>query len=72
MTFPLATQDKIDTSKGFYDKYDNIPLCLGCVDGTHIAILAPKKQEKAYINRKHYHSINVMVSSLINGYALQY
>ncbi|KAI9552688.1 putative nuclease HARBI1 [Daphnia sinensis] len=32
---------------------------VGCIDGTHIRIVRPKHHEKAYINRKNYHSLNV-------------
>lgn len=39
------------------------PCVIGCVDGTHIAIQAPSTEpEKPYVNRKGYHSINVLVS----------
>lgn len=36
------------------------PNVIGCIDGTHIRIQAPNEDEKSYINRKNYHSINVM------------
>ncbi|XP_071118415.1 putative nuclease HARBI1 [Haliotis cracherodii] len=35
------------------------PSVLGCIDGTHIRIQAPTRDEPAYVNRKGYHSINV-------------
>ena len=35
------------------------PGVLGCVDGTHIPIIAPSVDEYAYVNRKNFHSINV-------------
>lgn len=38
---------------------------VGCVDKTHIPILAPKGNEKAYLNRKHYHSVNLMVNDFL-------
>ncbi|KAL4720727.1 hypothetical protein ACJJTC_004444 [Scirpophaga incertulas] len=34
---------------------------LGCIDGTHVALLKPKDNEERYINRKGYHSLNVMI-----------
>ena len=39
-----------------------MPGVMGCIDGTHIRILAPHQQEWAYVNRKGYHSINVQVN----------
>lgn len=65
MEFPLSIEDRISTSAAFHEKYDGVPLCLGCVDGTHIPILAPKGNEKAYINRENYHSVNLMVSDYL-------
>ncbi|KAG8238247.1 hypothetical protein J437_LFUL017811 [Ladona fulva] len=38
-----------------------IPGVLGYVDGTHIAIKAPKEEEHLYFNRKNYHSINAQI-----------
>ena len=32
---------------------------ISAVDGTHIRIIAPHSDEENYVNRKHYHSINV-------------
>ena len=42
----------------FQEKY-GFPKVLGCVDGSHIPIVAPSKNEPPYVNRKGYHSINV-------------
>ena len=35
------------------------PGVLGCIHGTHIPVIAPSRDECAYINRKNFHSINV-------------
>ena len=37
------------------------PNVIGCVDGTHIPIIAPSVDEVDYVNRKSFHSINVQV-----------
>nr|CAI5826194.1 unnamed protein product [Callosobruchus analis] len=42
------------------------PGIIGCIDCTHVAIVSPHQQhpdypEHLYINRKHYHSINVQL-----------
>lgn len=34
---------------------------IGAIDCTHIAILAPKNHEEAYVNHHGYHSINVQM-----------
>ncbi|XP_045031108.1 putative nuclease HARBI1 [Daphnia magna] len=36
-----------------------IPGIIGCIDGTHIRLQRPTVHEKAYVNRKNYHSISV-------------
>ncbi|CAL1683867.1 unnamed protein product [Lasius platythorax] len=42
----------------------NFPGVIGAIDGTHIAIWPPtKNREHLYINRKLYHSLNVMIVS---------
>ena len=35
------------------------PGVLGCIDCTHIPIIAPADDEYSYVNRKNFHSINV-------------
>nr|CAI5859598.1 unnamed protein product [Callosobruchus analis] len=49
----------------FYMKF-GFPGVIGCIDCTHVAIISPHQQhpdypEHLYINRKHYHSINVQL-----------
>lgn len=42
-----------------------MPGVIGAIDGTHVAILCPKKEvEHVYYNRKQYHSLNVLLVSL--------
>ena len=42
-----------------YENKWGFPMCAGCVDGTHIPILAPKENHKDYVNRKGFHSIHM-------------
>ncbi|CAI5678493.1 unnamed protein product [Oreochromis niloticus] len=48
--------------EGFH-KIAGFPGVIGCIDGTHIPIIAPSVNEGDYVNRKSFHSINVQVSS---------
>lgn len=38
-----------------------LPRVIGCVDGTHVKLMAPKAYEEEFVNRKGYHSLNVQV-----------
>ncbi|KYN05505.1 Putative nuclease HARBI1 [Cyphomyrmex costatus] len=45
-----------------YFVHTNFPGVIGAIDGTHVAIWPPdKNREHLYINRKLYHSLNVMI-----------
>lgn len=57
--FPKTAQEKMTIRDGFYN-IGGFPNVIGCVDGSHIRIQAPTEDEKCYVNRKCYHSINVM------------
>ncbi|XP_045022902.1 uncharacterized protein LOC123466829 [Daphnia magna] len=47
------------TLKREYAEIARIPGIIGSIDGTHIRIQRPILHEKAYVNRKNYHSINM-------------
>ena len=46
--------------ESFY-RYCGIPRTIGSIDGCQIPILGPAINEKVYVNRKGYHSINCQV-----------
>ncbi|XP_062596160.1 putative nuclease HARBI1 [Saccostrea cucullata] len=58
--FPSG-QDAINTQRMFH-AVAGFPGVLGYVDGTFIRIQTPKENEPDYINRKGYHSLNVMMT----------
>lgn len=65
--FPI-TQDEKQIKKEQFMAAFGFPGVIGCVDGTHIAIVPPHDNEHIYFNRKRYHSKNVQIicdSSLI-------
>lgn len=45
-----------------YERHSAFPKVIGCIDGTHIKIDAPKFDSDSYINRKGTHSVQVQVS----------
>ena len=61
----LPTQQEADGQKQQFFAMAGFPNVIGCVDGTHIRILAPSVNEHEYVNRKNFHSINVQVSAFI-------
>ncbi|CAG9094750.1 unnamed protein product [Plutella xylostella] len=58
--FPQNEVEREILKRRFYEKY-GIPAIIGCIDGTHVAIIRPQNFEERYFNRKHYHSRNVMI-----------
>ena len=58
---PTNSTDISTTKSEFYD-IAGFAGVLGDVDGSHFPIIAPPgDDEKAYVNRKNFHSINVQV-----------
>ncbi|MCL4156128.1 UNVERIFIED_CONTAM: hypothetical protein GTU68_019153 [Idotea baltica] len=56
--FPTIDEQLAGEKQEFY-RIGNFPNVIGCVDGTHIPIEKPNIHEQRFVNRKHYHSINV-------------
>lgn len=64
--FPTTNENVARATAGFRLMTGcRIPKVMGCVDGTHVRILAPSsnEHEEAYVNRKGFHSINVQIVS---------
>ena len=59
--WPTTWEAKYDIARQYHEK-SAVPFCMGAIDGTHVAILSLCNNEVAYVNRKGYHSLNVMVS----------
>jgi|SRR6218665_298546 len=62
----LPCQEEADVTKTKFYQMGGFPNVIGCVDGTHVRILAPTENEHEYVNRKSFHSINVQV--ITNAY----
>ena len=48
---PTSEKDVNELIRNFYN-IDGFPLCVGAIDGTHIAIEEPKENASDYTNRK--------------------
>lgn len=53
------SRDEILKAKNELYQIASLPGTIGCIDCTHIPIIAPHENEYAYVNRKKFHSINV-------------
>lgn len=53
------TQEEKQVIKDHYERKNGFPNIIGSLDGTHIRISAPRENQKSYINRKGFHSIQL-------------
>lgn len=51
--WPTNEREKMEIQREFYEMA-GLPGSIGCVDGTHINIIAPSLHEEAYVNRKDF------------------
>ncbi|XP_056001720.1 putative nuclease HARBI1 [Ostrea edulis] len=58
--FPVQA-DQIRRNQEHFLQVAGFPGIVGSIDGTHVQIIAPSVDENEFINRHHYHSINVQV-----------
>ena len=56
--FHQTQEERDNVKQGFYN-IANFPCAIGCIDATHIRIIAPTENEWDFVNQKRYHSINV-------------
>ncbi|XP_049518731.1 putative nuclease HARBI1 [Dermacentor silvarum] len=60
--YPRTSEEKAAVKEGFL-RHGGIPGVIGCVDGSLIAIIAPKGDNKAaYMCRKGFYALNMFVS----------
>jgi len=55
LQFPTSERDRERIAKGFEVKC-NFPICLGAVDGKHVAIVPPPGTSSYFFNYKGYNS----------------
>ncbi|KAL0879156.1 hypothetical protein ABMA27_002950, partial [Loxostege sticticalis] len=58
--FPFHRHEREQVKRDFYRAF-RMPGVLGCIDGTHVAIVCPPRNEERFYNRKGYHSLNVLI-----------
>ena len=68
---PTDMIDIHNTMRQFHS-LSGFPRVIGAIDGSHIPIKAPSRDEEIYINRKRFHSLNIQVVSDANRKILSY
>ena len=63
--FPVTPQARHVAREKFLNACQPFEGAIGAIDCTHVAILAPKVHEEAYVNHDGYHSINVQMVHII-------
>jgi hypothetical protein len=58
--FPTSIEEIRNVKRDFYE-VSSFPNVIGVIDGTHIQIQSPSREEECYVNRMGYHSINTQV-----------
>ncbi|KAJ1144076.1 hypothetical protein NDU88_010378 [Pleurodeles waltl] len=66
IVFPQV--EDLPTVKGDFYALGHIPNIIGAIDGTHVALVPPRRSEQVYRNRKSYHSMNVQMVCLADQY----
>lgn len=67
---------ELQTEEQLFQRRNGFPGIVGAIDGTHIQIKAPRDHPQSYVNRKHYHSLqlqcvcrhNRLFSHVFTGY----
>lgn len=62
IVFPTDEREKHIIKQGFYEQ-TGFPGVIGCVDGTHVSIIAPTHDKHLFYNRKGFYSLNGMLVS---------
>ncbi|KAJ1153870.1 hypothetical protein NDU88_006628 [Pleurodeles waltl] len=66
IVFPQV--EDLPTVKGDFYALGHIPNIIGAIDGTHVALVPPRRSEQVYRNQKSYHSMNVQMVCLADQY----
>ena len=65
--WPHRPVEKLRTAVDWHQAHGH-PRVLGAIDGCHVAIRRPRRNDGAFVNRHGWHSLNVMVSGFKDIY----
>lgn len=60
ISFP-TTLAGLERNARFFERRSLIPNIIGAIDGSHIKVAPPKRDEQSYYNRKSFHSVRSVV-----------
>ena len=55
--FPSESRQRV--IQEYFLQHGGFPLAIGCIDGSHVAIISPASNEEVYVKQKLFHSINI-------------
>ena len=58
----MPNHSSAQLTKGQFYSLGRFPGVIGAIDGTRIPIIAPSEDEHLFVNRKGFHSINVLTA----------
>ena len=58
VSFPFTRAERNKIKQGLF-RVGGLPCATGCIDGTHVRIIAPQENEPDLVNQKGFHSIKV-------------
>lgn len=62
--FPITPEARQLARMQFQNARQPFEGAIGAIDCTHVAILAPREHEEAYVNHHGYHSLNVQMVNI--------
>lgn len=60
ISFRMTENEKVQAKRSFFES-TGFPGVVGCVDGTHIHIVRPRRNEHLYFGKEGCHTINAMI-----------
>ena len=70
IVFP-ATEDEWKMKASEFQRARDYPFCVGCIDGSHIAIVKPKNTGSLFYNYKNFHSV-ILLAVVDANYQFMY